>query len=254
MSDPSRDDDFPGRDDSFDIDIEGFDDINFRESQRDSEYPPSENADLELEKLLKLVDNVVGEEANEVATDFYFDEETSPVSRPKGQPKAPAESESEAVHLTERLFEDEEPEPPQTRVKSQPPRERARDFGQERVERERFGQDRSGQERFGQERIERERSVQERFGQERIVRERSDQERSGQERFGQERFGQERIERERFGQESIERERSKQAPPPKGPATIAQLSPLEFADIIERAVERGVRKALAAKKAARKES
>jgi hypothetical protein len=94
MSDHERDDDLPGGDETFDIDIEGFDDLNFRETEANASK--SEALDLELDRLLKRLDKVVAEDPVEDPVEDPAQEDPLEVPRsfdppvPKSVPRAPA--------------------------------------------------------------------------------------------------------------------------------------------------------------------
>ncbi|MDR2421915.1 MAG: hypothetical protein LBE01_00875 [Deltaproteobacteria bacterium] len=124
MSDPERDDDIPGRDDSFDIDIEGFDDLNFRDREPEGDdAPQGEAMDLELERLIQRLDKVVAPKAadgslaqgqepiSRSASDPRPAGEARPLSppRPPAAPTRPpaAPPEATAILLTERLPDEE---------------------------------------------------------------------------------------------------------------------------------------------------
>jgi hypothetical protein len=136
MIDPERDDDRPGGDDTFDIEIEGFDNLNFREEETPEPDYQSQEMDLELERIIRRLDEVtspVGTGSLNVPGpaaqphDSRLPEDSAllpipkapppipraPVSRPPlvARPPEPAESvpqvESGTILLTERLDKEE---------------------------------------------------------------------------------------------------------------------------------------------------
>ncbi|MDR1085745.1 MAG: hypothetical protein LBP22_13065 [Deltaproteobacteria bacterium] len=58
MSVPDRDDDRPGGDDTFDIEIEGFDNLNFHEEEQPEAAYENPEMDLELERIIRRLDEV----------------------------------------------------------------------------------------------------------------------------------------------------------------------------------------------------
>ncbi|MDR1576627.1 MAG: hypothetical protein LBT86_00120 [Deltaproteobacteria bacterium] len=89
MSDPERDNRLNG-DETFDIDIEGFDDLNFHEMERemeeatDSSFVQGRAMDLELERLLQRLDKVVAPSTGSSESgepDLVVDHESAPPPR-----------------------------------------------------------------------------------------------------------------------------------------------------------------------------
>ncbi|MDR1871743.1 MAG: hypothetical protein LBS60_07475 [Deltaproteobacteria bacterium] len=141
MSDSDRDDDYPGRDDSFDIDIEGFEDLSFPEPKDATEEFPPEALDLELDRAIKRIDEMGTLEPFESPLGFEppvdpvvipkppvsppISPEVSPPVRPAPviprvkEPLAPP-LDGGTILLTERLTEepDDVYRPPSSRVKA----------------------------------------------------------------------------------------------------------------------------------------
>jgi hypothetical protein len=111
MSDPNRDDEYPGRDDSFDIDIDGFEDSNFPAPKDANEEFPPEAFDLEFDQVIKRIDDLGP--LDSLGPPLDFEPPEVPVVIPKPPVKVRESSpipappvEGGTILLTERLIED----------------------------------------------------------------------------------------------------------------------------------------------------